>query len=150
MRRVLAVDYGRRRIGLAVCDPLGVTVRGLATIRRDDDLESAIRQVAEQVRAADVQLVLMGLPLHTDGRESDMSAEVRRFATRLEEQIEPPLEWVDEGLTSWEAEENLRERGVRLSQARREGLIDQEAACCLLRAWLRERGGRTGGEPRDP
>ena len=62
----------------------------------------------------------------------------------LEERIEAPLEWVDEGLTSWEAEEVLRERGVRLPEARRKGLIDQEAACCLLRTWLRERGGRTG------
>ena len=84
MRRVLALDYGRRRMGLAVCDPLGVTVRGLPTLTRGDDEEAAVTQVAEAIEAADVQLVLIGLPLHTDGRESEMSAEVRRFAARLE------------------------------------------------------------------
>ena len=143
MRRVLALDYGRRRIGVAVCDPLGVTVRGLPTLTREGDLEAAAAQVAETIAAADVQLVLVGLPLHTDGRESDMSAEVRRFAALLEDRIEAPLVWVDEGLTSWEAETNLKARGIRLPQARREGLVDQEAARCLLRGWLDGRGGRT-------
>ena len=143
MRRVLAVDYGRRRMGLATCDPLGITVRGLPTLTRGEDMDAAARDLARTIDQANVQLVLLGLPLHADGRESEMSAEVRRFAALLAPLISLPWEWVDEGLTSWEAEENLRNRGIRLQEARRAGLIDQEAACCLLRTWLQARGGRT-------
>ena len=143
MRRILAIDYGRRRVGLAVCDPLGITVRGLATLTRGDDLAAAADQVAEAIRNAQVQAVLLGLPLHADGRPSEMSDEVRQFAALLEDRIQVPIEWADEGLTSWEAEDNLRARGVDLEQARKDGLIDQEAACCLLRGWLASRGGQT-------
>lgn len=143
--RTGAVDYGRRRIGLAVCDPLGIAVRGLDTLRRDDDAAAAARAVAEALKAEGVEHVILGLPLHTDGRESPMSGEVRAFATLLQDALGMPVELVDEGLTTWEAEEAIKARGMRLREAKKKGLLDREAACALLRAWLRE-GQQPGSE----
>lgn len=138
--RAAAVDYGRRRIGLAVCDPLGIAVRGLETVERGPDMAEGARRVAAALRGEAVEQVILGLPLHADGRESAMSAEVRRFAAELESTLGLPVMLVDEGLTTWEAEERLKQRGVRLRDAKRSGALDREAACCLLRAWLREAG----------
>jgi putative Holliday junction resolvase len=142
---VAAVDYGRRRIGLAVCDPLGITVRGLATVTwAGPDPAPAVAAVARHLREAGSQAVVVGLPLYESGDESEMSREARTFALLLAAAGPWTVEHVHEGLTSWAAEERLRERGVPLEQARKAGLIDQEAAAVILRAWLDERGGRTG------
>jgi putative Holliday junction resolvase len=140
VKRVAAVDYGRRRIGLAISDPLGITVRGLDTLERGPDLEEGARRVAAALAGQEVGQVVVGLPLHADGRESPMSAEVRKFAGALEEALgaDVPVLLVDEGLTTWEAEERLKERGIPRREAKTTGALDREAACCLLRAWLRE------------
>ncbi len=140
--RTAAVDYGRRRIGLAVADPLGITVRGLETVERGPDLAAAARAVAEALAAEGVDRVLVGLPLHASGDESEISAEARIFGAQLGAALEPDLgravEFVDETLTTWEAQEVVRARGIPLRKAKKDGLLDQEAARCLLRSWLRE------------
>ena len=74
-----------------------------------------------------------------------MSREVRRFGAALSAALPLPLEYADEGLTSWEAEETLRGRRRLTRDARRRGEVDREAACALLRGWLREREGRAEG-----
>ena len=145
LRRVAAVDYGRRRIGIATCDPLGITVRGVATVWREAAApEQAVAAVCKHLGELGAQVVLVGLPLHEDGSESEMSGEARAFAADLAPRGPWSLELVHEGLTSWEAEARLKARGVSLEAARKDGRIDQEAAAVLLRAWLDERGGRTG------
>ncbi|MGE0192566.1 MAG: Holliday junction resolvase RuvX [Planctomycetota bacterium] len=145
LRRVVAVDYGRRRIGIATCDPLGITVRGVATVWREAAApDGALVAVARHLADLGAQVVLVGLPLHEDGSESEMSQEARAFAADLAARGPWGVELVHEGLTSWEAEARLKERGVPLEAARKDGRIDQEAAAVLLRAWLDERGGRTG------
>lgn len=147
--RVAAVDYGRRRIGLAISDGLRITTRGLATLEHPGDPGAAAAQVAEALGQEGARLVVVGLPLHADGRESAMSAEVRRFATLLEPLLlarGATLVLHDEGLTSWEAEEGLKAGGRNLEQARRSGAIDQRAALALLRGFLAEGGGGLPGE----
>lgn len=138
MTRTAAVDYGRRRIGLAVADPLGITVRGLETLAGVRDAADGARRAAEALRREGVERVLVGLPLHADGRESAMSTEARRFGALLASALELPVAFLDETLTTWEAEEVLRERGVPLREAKKSGHLDREAACALLRGWLRE------------
>lgn len=140
--RTAAVDYGRRRIGLAVCDPLGITVRGLETVTYGPELEEGVSQVAAALRAEEVAHVIVGLPLHASGDESEISAEARVFGALLKAALGPdlggPIEFVDETLTTWEAQEVIRARGIPLRKAKKAGLLDQEAARCLLRSWLRE------------
>jgi putative holliday junction resolvase len=142
--RVAAVDYGRRRIGLAVSDALRITTRGLPTVAHPGDLDGAARVVTEALLAEAPRLVVLGLPLHADGRESELSAEVRRFEALLAPRLAAVgarLVLHDEGLTSWEAEEGLKAVGRGLEQARKSGAIDQRAALALLRGYLAEPGG---------
>ena len=97
-------------------------------------------------KAVALSAEVVGLPLLASGDESDMSREVRRFAKALGDLGGLPVHLVDEGLSSWEAEEALRARRVPLQQARRDGLVDREAAVLLLRAFLADRPG-AGGPP---
>ncbi len=138
--KVGAVDYGRRRIGLAVCDPLGITVRGLDTLVRRDGggIPEAARDVAAVLREEGVQRVVVGLPLHDDGEESEMSREARAFGAALCDALGREVVFHDEGLTSWEAEEAVKGAGKRLRDARRSGDLDRAAAVAILRSYLRE------------
>lgn len=145
--RVVAVDYGRKRIGLATTDALRIALRGLPTVvRTTPHLEDAVRTVAQALREQDPTLVVVGLPLHEDGSESEMSREARTFASALGAAMQRPVALYHEGLTSWEAEERLRDLGLPLPQARRSGRLDQEAAKILLAAWLREPSAIDGGD----
>jgi len=137
LERIGAVDYGRKRIGLAVCDALRITVRGLPTVVRRGTLEQVVSEVAGSLAEEGVARVVVGLPLHADGRESEMSAEARRFGAALGAALSRPVEFFDEGLTSWEAEEDLKVAGKSLEKARRSGEIDRAAAVSILRSYLR-------------
>lgn len=136
--RVAAVDYGQRRIGLAVTDPLGITTRGLETLRVEGGPVAAAQAVWAVLAPLGVRRVVVGLPLHASGEESPMSAEARRFGDALAERAGLPLEYLDEGLTSWAAEEGLGGRALR--EAQQTGEVDRRAALALLRSWLQERG----------
>ena len=135
--RHVGVDYGRRRIGLAVCDALGITVTGLDTVvlRDADDPVAAVARALEGEQAA---RLVVGLPLHADGRESEMSKEARTFGDALGKALGVPVAYVDEGLTSWEAEESMKGRRKSLERARRDGEIDRAVAVSLLRSYLRQ------------
>lgn len=136
--RVLGLDVGKRRIGaaLAECD-LGV-VTGLDTITRRtlrEDID-AILALAERAGAA---RIVVGLPLHMDGRESPMSREAKHLAGKLGAAGEVPVEMYDERLTSVAAEERLAAKGLNLKKMlaeKRKGAVDQMAARILLEDWL--------------
>lgn len=136
--RVAAVDYGRRRIGLAVTDPLRITVRGLETLVHDGELAAAAERVARRLEEEGVRLVVVGLPLHASGDASPMSEEARRFGRALGAADRFEIVFLDEGLTSWDAEEAIRGRGGSVRRAAREGEVDRRAAIALLRSWLQE------------
>jgi putative Holliday junction resolvase len=109
---VLAIDYGRKRIGLAISDALGMTARPLETLVRANRRKDAqrLRVIA---REHGVRRVIVGHPLHLDGSPSEMAAEAARFAERIRKEVGLPVELVDERLTSWEAEQMLSERKVK-------------------------------------
>jgi putative Holliday junction resolvase len=134
--RTAAVDVGRRRIGLAVCDALGITVRGLDTVEAKTTPVETVEAVAAVLREEGVLRVVVGLPLHADGRESESSGEARRFGAALSLVLAREVVFHDEGLTSWEAEEGLKAAGKRLKDARRSGEVDRRAAIAILRSWL--------------
>lgn len=133
MPRILALDIGKRRIGLAICDPLGVTVRGLDTFERKRIRED-IPALAEIARREQAELLLIGDPLHLSGSAGKASAMVREFAHRLQKESGVPIAYFDERLTTVEADEAMRERGVAFSERRRR--IDQMAAIVLLHDYL--------------
>lgn len=150
MRRVAGIDYGRRRVGLALSDPLGITVRGLDTLRVEGGPEAAAATVWARLESEGVDLLVVGLPLLTSGDDSKMSLEARVFADALKQASGRPIELFDEGLTSWEAEEALKARGARIRDARRSGEVDRGAAVALLRSWLMEEASRPPREDPEP
>lgn len=131
--RLAALDVGDVRIGVAVSDELGLTVRGVATIRRVGgrrDLDAVARTLAPFAPAR----VVVGLPYNMDGTEGRQAARVRRFVAELEPHLGLPIALWDERLTSVAAEEALRAAGLR--RDRRRALIDQEAAAVILESYL--------------
>jgi len=138
--RVLALDYGKRRIGLAVSDELGLTAQGLETFQRTrvrDDVEGLAKIAAEY----GVSLIVMGDPLHMSGRQGRQSENVREFAARLEKRTGLPVRFWDERLTTAEAERVLKESGV--SSRKRAQAVDRLAAVILLESYLEWRAIQT-------
>jgi putative holliday junction resolvase len=138
-QRVLAVDYGRSRIGLALSDELGLTAQPLATLmrtnRRDD-----LRRLREICRRHAVGHILVGHPLHIHGAAGEMAHEAARFAARLKKALSISVELVDERLTTREAEQTMAE--TKSSSRRKHGLLDDVAAAVLLRDYLEARRGQ--------
>ncbi len=137
--RLLAIDYGRKRLGLALSDELACTVRPLATLERAGrrhDLE----RLAELARRHQVRCIVVGYPLNLQGDRTDLAAEVERFARRLQQVLQIPVELFDERLTTWEA---ARWRAEHPRAARRHS-DDAIAAAILLRSFLAERVPRSG------
>ena len=131
--RILALDVGRKRIGLAVTDELGITAQGIETLQRTrirDDLD-ALESI---VQKWNIKLLLVGRPLHMSGRESRQSEYTQEFAERLEQRVGLPLVFWDERLTSAEAERMLRQAGASLNQKKK--AVDRLAAVLLLESYL--------------
>lgn len=131
--RILALDVGKKRIGLAVSDELGLTAQGLETLQRNrirDDL-SRLNELAKQLN---IGTLLVGKPLHMSGDESRQSEYTREFADRLAQHTSLPVVFWDERLTSAEAERTLRETGASLDQKKKS--VDRLAAVLLLDSYL--------------
>jgi putative Holliday junction resolvase len=130
--RILAVDYGRRRIGLAVSDELNLTARPLGTLARTNR-RNDWRRLRELARQHGAGRIVVGLPLNLDGTRGPMADEAARFAERLGKELGLPVELTDERLSSWEAEETLR---ATASRGRRPARADDVAAAVILRDYL--------------
>jgi putative holliday junction resolvase len=131
--RVLALDLGKKRIGLALSDPLGITAQGLPTLQRTrirEDLD-ALAKLAEDW---DVRLILMGHPLHMTGKEGRQAEYTREFAERLQERTGIELLYWDERLTTVAAQRVLRESGISI--AKRAAAVDKLSAQILLGSYL--------------
>jgi putative pre-16S rRNA nuclease len=136
--RLLALDIGDKRIGLAATDEIGVGVWPQGTLVRKD-LDSDLRWLSEKIQALSPQTLVIGLPFNMDGTEGPQAKKVRRFATELEkylrrEGLSPSIAWCDERLTSWEAEQRLTERGLK--GKKRKANVDTMAACLILEDYL--------------
>jgi putative holliday junction resolvase len=128
--RILALDYGRRRIGIAVSDELGMIARPLTTIERTNRRKDMGR-LREMAREQGAVRIVVGHPLEMDGGAGEMAREAERFAERVRKELGLEVEMVDERLTSWAAEETMAETGQR-----RRGAKDDVAAAVLLRDYL--------------
>jgi putative Holliday junction resolvase len=139
--RSLGIDFGEKRIGLAISDPEGRLAVPFGTIERRND-RSAVRQIAEIARREEVGRLVVGEPVGLDGRRGEAAERVRRFGAKLAAVAGLPVEWVGEALTTVEAVERLREAGV--DPRREPERIDAVAAQILLQEAL-DRGPRADG-----
>jgi putative Holliday junction resolvase len=146
-RSILAVDYGRVRIGLALADAETRMAQPFSTMERVNRNED-MRRLRELAREHGVKLIVVGLPLRLDGSRGEMAEEAERFAQRVRKQVGIPVEMVDERLTSWEAERLLEEvqgrfiheeklaGGKKPKNAQARMSVDAVAAAVILREYL--------------
>jgi putative holliday junction resolvase len=134
--RILALDVGEKRIGLAVSDPLGITAQGLGVLLRQNP-ESDQARLLEMVRDYRIREVLVGLPRHMDGRPGKQAAAVLELAQSLADALGVKVTPWDERLTTVEAERVLLQ--ADMSRRRRRRVVDQLAAVIILQSYLEYR-----------
>jgi putative Holliday junction resolvase len=144
---ILAIDYGRAKMGFAIADSSTKLARPLCTLERINRNED-MRRLRELVRDHGVGQIVVGLPLRLDGTRGEMADEAERFARRVQKQIGVPVEMVDERLTSWEAERLLEETQGRFIHAEKlhggrkqketpaKTTVDAVAAAVVLKEYL--------------
>ncbi len=132
----LGLDIGSKRIGVAGCDGTGLIATGLTTIERTS-FNQDVAQLREWVEQRDVQILVVGLPYSLEGTLGFQARKVQKLAKRLSAALQLPVEYVDERLTSVEAEELIR--AEKRSPSRNKAMIDRKAAAIILQQWLDHR-----------
>lgn len=133
---VLGLDVGKKRIGVAGCDGLGLIATGLTTILRSSFLRD-VEQFKTLVEERQVKLLVVGLPYSMNGEIGFQARQVQKYAKRLGKALSLPVEYMDERLTSVEAEEQMKAQN--LSPSRHKAAIDRKAAAIILQQWLDRR-----------
>ena len=131
--RVLALDWGAKRVGMAISDPLGITAQGLSTMSRKNR-ERDLNHLKSVARKHNVTLILLGMPLQMDGTEGPHAEMIRSLAGELENRLGVEVRLWDERLTSVEAHRMFQEAGVSASKRRQS--VDRIAAVLLLQNFL--------------
>jgi len=131
--RILGLDYGEKRIGVSLCDELGLTAQGLTTVIRKSWRKDVVA-IAHLVETYGVEKIVIGYPLRLDGTEGIQCEKVSRFARRLEDSLGVSVIPWDETLTTKEAEEILAQSGVH--PKKRRAVVDRLAASLILQSYL--------------
>lgn len=149
MRRILAIDYGERRVGVAISDPSATIAQPLTVLRRRPGKRAPVQALADLAAEHDVGHIVIGLPLTLAGDDSDWTREVRAFGAKLAERTGIGVTLADERLTSVAAERAVRSVGLKRSQREQKERVDAAAAMLILQAYLdvMKRAERTGDEP---
>ena len=135
--RILGMDVGSRRIGLAISDLLGITAQGLDTLHRQNK-RADFDQLERLIREHHVTEIVMGLPLRMSGAEGIQAEKMQAFAEEIRRRFKLPVHLWDERLTSSQANRLLRE--TEMSIKRRGAVVDQMAAVLILQSWMDARG----------
>lgn len=136
----LGLDVGHKRIGVAGCDRLGLLVTELTTLKRTS-FQAVVAALSRLIQERQVTILVVGLPYTMGGEIGHQAKRVKSFAERLSSVLQLPVEYVDERLTSFQAEQMLLEEGT--SPSRNKGLIDRKAAAIILQQWLDQRSSRS-------
>jgi putative holliday junction resolvase len=134
--RIMALDYGSRTVGVAMTDPLGITVQPSETITRkqENHLRKTYSRIEEIVRECGVELIVIGLPLNMDGTEGERAVLCRQFGAKVLERTGVKIEYQDERLTTVEADEVLD--ALEISRKDRKRHIDAIAASIILKDYM--------------
>lgn len=136
MTRILAIDYGTKRVGLAVTDPLQIIASSLATV----DAKEVIQYLKNYCKQELVARFVVGKPLQMNGSPSESTAAIEKFISLLAQEFPNiPIDRVDERLTSRMATQTLLDMGLKKKDRRNKGNVDQVAAVLILQTWLYSR-----------
>lgn len=131
--RIIALDVGERRIGVAVSDPLGLSAQGLSTVQRSN-LAADLERLKDLAHTYNAQAWLLGLPLHMSGSEGRQAGKIRAFGRKIHAATHLPVEYWDERLTTVEATRVLR--SAALSREKSRQAVDRLSAVILLQSYL--------------
>jgi putative holliday junction resolvase len=134
--RILAVDFGKRRIGIALSDPTRTIASPLTTLTRREGKRPPWPELQRLIQEHEVHEVVIGLPLDLGGEEGEWAREVRAFGDDLVRRTGLPVHWVDERMSSVLAERAVRGMGLRRSQREEKERVDAAAAAILLQQFL--------------
>jgi putative Holliday junction resolvase len=132
--RIMALDLGSKRIGVAITDESGQIALPLVTLDQDRKWSDRLRRIHRLATQHNIEQFVVGLPVQMDGVEGEAAQNARRFGERLAARTSVPVDFIDERLTSVEAESILVETGV--PRERRREIIDQTAAVLILQSWM--------------
>ena len=136
MRRILGIDYGTRRIGIAVSDPLQIIARGVTTL---EHTPKAVQRIVEFIREFDTGIIVVGLPLTLRGEKGRSASDAEAFAGKLKELAGVEVVLWDERFSSQTAHETLLTMGVKKKARRSKERIDEMAAAIILQGYLDSR-----------
>lgn len=139
MSRILGIDYGERRIGLAISDPTATIAQPLPTLIRRAGKRPPVAKILAIIEANDVVDIVVGLPLTLAGEDSDWTRSVREFAATLEQRSGQAVNLIDERMTSVQAERTVRSLGLKKSQREQKERVDSAAAMIVLQVYLDRR-----------
>lgn len=134
--KILAIDYGKKRLGFALGDTLINSATPLRQIDRKN-LTQDIDYIKELIDEYDVQKIVTGYPLNMDGTQSKITAEVEKFSAALQKKIAVPVDFIDERLTSFEAEELLKD--YKPDFRKRKKILDSISALVILRSYMEKK-----------
>jgi len=133
---VLGIDFGERRIGLALSDPTGTIAGPLETVQRRAGKRPPLTRLEEIARDREVSRLVVGLPLDLRGKETPWCREVRAMGDELARRLGVPISYVDERLTSVRANKAVRSLGLKKTQREEKARVDAAAAALILQSWL--------------
>jgi putative Holliday junction resolvase len=136
MSRLLGLDYGQKRIGLALSDPTRTIASPLTTLTRRVGKRPPWPEIGRIVGENHVVAAVIGLPLDLSGEEGEWAAEVRRFGDEFTRRLELPVHWIDERLSSVRAERAVRSMGLKRADREDKSRVDAAAAAIILQAFL--------------
>ncbi|WP_290776284.1 Holliday junction resolvase RuvX [Anaerofustis sp.] len=142
-KRILAIDYGDSRIGIAVSDALHITAQGVGVIKRTKNLDTDIEQIKKYIKDYDAGLVILGNPLNLNGEKGKRALVTEEFYEILKDKVEIPVKLWDERLSTKEAERALEAGGVNWRKKRE--VIDMMAAQIILSSYLDYNNNNIGG-----
>jgi len=140
--RILAVDYGRRRIGIAASDPLRIVSKPRCVIAAGNPSDQPTQELLDLISELEPTMIVIGIPLNMDGSEGEMALEARKFAQQLGTASGVPFVVRDERLSSVEAERTIQELGLPRKKRQDRKLRDMIAAAILLEDYMREETSR--------
>ena len=130
-KRTLAIDYGEKRLGIAISDPLHITAQGLPNVANSPNM---FDEIADIVKREDVGEIVIGLPRRLNGSIGQSAENVKNFGERLAKYVNIPIKYWEEWLSTKEAEKHLI--SLDKSRKKRKGLIDMVAAQLILQGYL--------------
>ncbi|GMV08111.1 MAG: putative pre-16S rRNA nuclease [Gemmatimonadota bacterium] len=134
--RALGIDFGERRIGVAMSDPTGTLASPLETVHRRAGKRPPLARLEEIARSHGVEALVVGLPLDLRGVETEWCAQVRVMGDELARRLGVPVAYVDERMTSVRAERSIRSAGLPKRKREDKARVDAGAATLILQAWL--------------